>query len=104
MFYHRPMENKDSSLLPGQRVRARGAGSNATGRFERETRVAVDDGWDLPEDERLLRTEIRVERPRSALSLLTLLSGSAKSPKCRAPVGQVRTQAGSRSSSGRVSL
>ncbi|MBT9247077.1 PA0069 family radical SAM protein [Gemmobacter fulvus] len=62
------MAERDTALRPEIRVRARGALDNATGRFERETRVAVDDGWDLPEDERLLRTEIRVERPRSALS------------------------------------
>ena len=42
--------------------------------------------------------------PRSLLSLLTLLSGSKKSPKCLALAGQVLTQAGSLSSSGIFSL
>jgi DNA repair photolyase len=57
-----------TSLLPGQRIRARGADSNRAGRFEATDREAVDDGWDIPEEERLVATEVRVERPRSALS------------------------------------
>ena len=28
----------------------------------------MDDGWDIAHDDRLLRTEVRIERPRSALS------------------------------------
>jgi DNA repair photolyase len=58
----------DDSILPGQRLKARGADSNQTGRFEAATRIAVDDGWDIPEDDRLVRTEVRLERPRSAIS------------------------------------
>ncbi len=50
------MQDKDHSLLPGQRVRARGAGSNGTGRFEPRVTVAADDGWDMVEEERLIRT------------------------------------------------
>lgn len=56
------------SILPGQRLRARGADSNAAGRFEATDREAYDDGWDLDEEERLVATDVRVERPRSALS------------------------------------
>ena len=55
-------------MRPELRVKARGALDNATGRFEREQRIAEDDGWDLPEDERLLRTEVRIEAPRTAIS------------------------------------
>jgi len=62
------MHPKENSILPGQRLRARGAGSNETGRYEGATRVAFDDGWDLPEDAHLVRTEVRVERARSAIS------------------------------------
>ncbi|TGD66292.1 PA0069 family radical SAM protein [Tabrizicola sp. WMC-M-20] len=62
------MSDPDATLPPGQRLRARGAASNAVGRFEPQARVRVDDGWDIPEDDRLLRTEIRAERPRSALT------------------------------------
>jgi len=54
--------------MPGQRARARGAGSNATGRYEGATRSAFDDGWEIAEDDRLIRTEVRIERPRSAIS------------------------------------
>lgn len=54
--------------MPGQRIRARGAASNVAGRFEARDRVRVEDGWDIPEEERLLCTDIRLERPRSALS------------------------------------
>lgn len=59
---------EDPSILPGQRLRARGADSNRAGRFEPTGREAVDDGWDIPEEERLVATEVRDERPRSALT------------------------------------
>ncbi len=55
-------------ILPGQRIRARGAESNRAGRFESAGREAYDDGWDLPEEERLVATEVRLERPRSAIT------------------------------------
>jgi DNA repair photolyase len=64
------MERGDG-ILPGQRLRARGAASNRAGRFEGAVREAVDDGWGLPMEERLVRTEVRVERPRSALTFNT---------------------------------
>ncbi|PZQ99297.1 MAG: radical SAM protein [Cereibacter sphaeroides] len=60
--------DKGDGILPGQRMRARGAGSNRAGRYEAATREALYDGWDIPEEERLVQTEIRLERPRSALS------------------------------------
>ena len=59
---------RDPSLLPGHRLRARGAGSNVAGRFEGHTVEAAFDGWDMTEEERLLRTEVRTERPRSAIT------------------------------------
>lgn len=62
------MVEKDSTLRPELRLRARGALANESGRFEPERRVAEHDGWDIAEEERLLETEVRVERPRSALS------------------------------------
>ncbi len=61
------MKAPDPSLLPGHRLRARGAGSNAQGRFEGYQREGVDDGWE-PAEEVLLRTEVRIERPRSAIT------------------------------------
>ncbi len=57
-----------TGILPGQRLRARGADSNRSGRFEATDREAVDDGWDIPEEERLVATEVREERPRSAIT------------------------------------
>lgn len=57
----------DPTLPPSLRIRARAAGSNASGRFECHARAVVDDGWDLPEDLHLLQTEVRLETPRSAL-------------------------------------
>ena len=61
---------RGKGILPGQGLRGRGAASNVAGRFEATTREAVDDGWDVPED-RVLRTEVRQERARSALSYNT---------------------------------
>ncbi|WP_149588820.1 PA0069 family radical SAM protein [Tabrizicola flagellatus] len=60
--------SKSSSILPGHRLRGRGAESNRAGRFEATNREAFDDGWDLAEEARLVETEIRHERPRSALT------------------------------------
>jgi DNA repair photolyase len=54
-------------ILPGRRLRARGTLSNVAGRFEPAVVEAVADGWD-PGEDRLLRTEVRLERARSALS------------------------------------
>ncbi len=62
------MQPKENSILPGQRLRARGAASNDSGRFEGQARVGFDDGWDIAEEERLVQTEVRLERPRSAIT------------------------------------
>jgi DNA repair photolyase len=45
--------------VPGDRRRGRGARSNASGRYESETRFHFDDGWDLDEDLSPLRTVVR---------------------------------------------
>lgn len=68
VFHDLPMKQTESTVLPTQRVRARGAAGNAAGRFESQGRVALDDGWDIAEEARLVRTEVRAELPRSALS------------------------------------
>jgi DNA repair photolyase len=68
MFHPRRMTAPDPSLLPNRRLRARGAASNAAGRFERLAREAADDGWDIAEEARLVRTEVRAETPRSAIT------------------------------------
>jgi DNA repair photolyase len=56
----------DGAPPPPQR--GRGALSNASGRFERETRCREDDGWDLPEDLPPLRTQVT---PETAKTIIT---------------------------------
>ena len=53
---------------PALRAKGRGAVSNDTGRYEPLRREATHDGWDLEEDLPPLRTELREERPRTALT------------------------------------
>lgn len=53
---------------PRVKRRARGAASAPTGRFEPYSRAWSHDGWDIPEEERLLRTEITIERPRKIIT------------------------------------
>lgn len=49
--------------------RGRGAVSNQTGRFERETREALDDGWDtIEEDAPRLTTTLIKETPRTIIT------------------------------------
>ncbi|WP_209503810.1 MULTISPECIES: PA0069 family radical SAM protein [unclassified Ruegeria] len=52
----------------GYVVKARGVASNTTGRFERFATHAVDDGWYIDEDLPPLRTEMRDEVARSAIT------------------------------------
>lgn len=61
-------EDEIGTVARGLRLRARGVASNAVGRFEGATRVAVDDGWAIEEDAQLLQAEVRVERARTAIS------------------------------------
>ena len=62
------MSDQDFPLRPTQRAKARAATSNDTGRFEPRNRVAVDDGWPTEDEPPLLRTEVRLERARSAIT------------------------------------
>lgn len=50
------------------RRRGRGATSNASGRYERESRVVIDDGWETPDDLPTLKTDVQVERPRKIIT------------------------------------
>ena len=61
-------DDPSRNLRAGQQCPGRSVRSNRAGRFERHERVQVHDGWDIPEDARMLRTELRRERPRSALT------------------------------------
>ncbi|MTH35581.1 PA0069 family radical SAM protein [Paracoccus limosus] len=53
---------------PDQILRARGADSRPDGRFEPYQRAREHDGWDIPEAQQQLRTEIRLEQARSIIS------------------------------------
>lgn len=62
------MPSIEQTITPNTRLRARAANSNQTGRFERHEKVVTHDGWDLPEEEILLRTEVTIEHPRKVIS------------------------------------
>ena len=49
-------------------LKGRGAVSNAAGRFEAQSRLAVDDGWDIDDDLPPLRTTVTDEATRAVLS------------------------------------
>ncbi|MDO5613507.1 MAG: PA0069 family radical SAM protein [Paracoccus sp. (in: a-proteobacteria)] len=53
---------------PDEDLKARGADTRPPGRFEPLRAERESDGWDIPEDQRPLRTEIAVERPRSIIN------------------------------------
>ena len=50
------------------RRRGRGAGLNPSGRFEEERREVFDDGWQTLEELAPFRTEVQVEKPRTAIT------------------------------------
>ncbi len=57
--------------VPPERRPGRGAASNESGRYEREARLAVDDGWGALEAEEALaplKTEVTVERPKTIIT------------------------------------
>ncbi|SIO26846.1 DNA repair photolyase [Rhodovulum sp. ES.010] len=53
---------------PRARTPGRGAGHNPANRFERLSTEAVDDGWARDDDLPVLRTELRLERPRTVIT------------------------------------
>ena len=55
------MIGDESERVPEAARRARGAGLNMAGRFERFEHVAVDDGWDIAEEIAPTRTELAIE-------------------------------------------
>jgi DNA repair photolyase len=54
--------------IPKDHRPGRAAGTNAAGRFERHARVPVQDGWEIGEPAPPLRTVLREERPRRAIT------------------------------------
>ncbi len=50
------------------RRRGRAAGLNPSGRFEEQRRESFDDGWQSLEELEPFRTEVQVEKPKTALT------------------------------------
>lgn len=50
------------------RRRGRGAGLNPSGRFETERREAFDDGWQTLEELEPFKTEVTIEKPKTAIT------------------------------------
>jgi len=61
------MQEDESVEIEEKRRRGRAALSNHAARFE-PVREEIDDGWDLPEERGVFRTEVAVERPRSVIT------------------------------------
>ena len=54
--------------IPAEARRGRAASTADSGRFERYARVDAHDGWDIPEETAVIRTEVREETARSAIT------------------------------------
>ncbi|AYG65355.1 MULTISPECIES: PA0069 family radical SAM protein [unclassified Rhizobium] len=54
--------------VDAERRRGRGAGLNPSGRFEPQQRETVDDGWHTWEELPPFKTEVQVEKPRTAIT------------------------------------
>ena len=54
--------------VDAERRRGRGAGLNPSGRFEPQQREAFDDGWQSWEELPPFKTEVQVEKPRTAIT------------------------------------
>ncbi|WP_085867509.1 PA0069 family radical SAM protein [Pseudoruegeria aquimaris] len=57
-----------AQAFAGRVARGRGAAGNDSGRFEPLSRSLEADGWEIAEEARVLRTEVREERPRSLIT------------------------------------
>jgi len=55
-------------VIDQQRRRGRGAASNASGRFETQSRTTADDGWGGLETLECLKTEVQIEQAKSIIS------------------------------------
>lgn len=70
-FMSPPRQGPASPLpatAPHLRARARGTKAQPAPRHDRLTREWADDGWDMAEDETSVLREVRIERPRRAMS------------------------------------
>ncbi len=70
LFYFCAMTQPDRYVAPDLR-RGRGAQSRDCGRFERLRRVDEGDGWDRPEDDPAVRTQVSEERPRRLINYVS---------------------------------
>lgn len=57
--------------VTAEAAQGRGTTSRDDGRYETLRRVDTDDGWDIPEDQSVLRTEVSEERPRSLINYVS---------------------------------
>lgn len=63
------MIGDESDRPGGARPRGRGAATNRSGRFEAFARLAVDDGWDRPEDDLPpLRIQVALDATRTVIA------------------------------------
>ena len=60
--------NRSGMRIEIDRRRGRGAGLNPAGRFEPTERVAYDDGWQTLESLPPFKTEVQIEKPKSAIT------------------------------------
>lgn len=63
-----PQEPAQGALVEQDRRRGRGAVSNGSGRYERETRMAFDDGWESLGDLPALKTRVQHEPARTIIT------------------------------------
>jgi len=62
----RPYPGRLTAVQP--QTRGRGARDNQSGRFEKHSRILMDDGWDVLEDLPPLKTQVFVETPKKILT------------------------------------
>ena len=67
-MFHNVRMVRHSNILPPEAVRGRGTASRESGRFERHARETVHDGWDIPEEVGVVRTEVSDEVPRTLIN------------------------------------
>lgn len=68
LFGTRDMDLLSRPTLNTPRLRGRGAASNQSGRFEALAREAVQDGWEIAEDEERFETREHIERAASIIT------------------------------------
>ncbi len=62
------LASQSGARVDVNRRRGRAAALNMAGRFEALERTRTDDGWDIPEELPPFKTEVQIEKPRTALT------------------------------------